>query len=118
MWFFWVNVLLGAFIILQYAYSPNLDSDQWILKFEFAVILLIFLVISLTLRFLLSSKIRRTWLMAIVFLAGMLFANLITMIGMFALLQGQQSAILLGLITTLLYCPHWIPVAHKSKALK
>jgi uncharacterized membrane protein len=115
MWAIWILFLQGISVLLSFAYRPDPSSNQWTLGFEWVIALAILLVISLTFRFLLMKKIKNIWIQFLVFLVGLFFADMIAVTGMFALLSGQKAYILIGVVSILLYCPHWIKLANKSQ---
>jgi len=117
-WVIWIILLLGEVVLLRYAYSPDPSSKKWVLSFEWLIALVILVAISLSIRFLLIPKIKKLWILFPSFLIGIFFANTISLTGMFAVLQGQQTHILVGVILILLYCPYWINVPKKLNKTK
>ena len=108
MWLIWSVILLGVSVLLAYAYLPAPDASKWLIGFEWVIALVLFLAIPLSIRFLLIPRIRNPWLLFLAFLIGIFFGDMTTIMGMFALLSGQQTYILAGVILLLLYCPFWI----------
>ena len=117
MWILWMMTLLGESILLLYAFIPRPDSEKWLFSFQWVVALAVLLTVVLAIRFLLMKKIHLPWLLLLVFLIGIFIANMITTLGMFAMPQGGQSFILIGIVAVLTYCPYWIKVKTKSKPL-
>jgi uncharacterized membrane protein len=108
MWLIWIAFILGIVVIFTFAYRPRPDSDKWNLELTWAVAMVVLLTVPLSLRFLVVPRMKEPWLIFLIFLVGLFFADMISMVSMFALANGQNSCILIGFVTLLLYCPHWI----------
>jgi len=108
MWISWSFLIFGVSIILRFAYNPDPLSNKWKLTFEWIIALFLLGLISLAVRFLIIPKIKNSWFKLAVFLIGLFLSETIAVTGMFALLQGQQTYILIGITLMTLYCPHWI----------
>jgi len=106
MWLIWLTIFLGIAVLLTFAYTPDPDSNRWIFDFTWVIALVVLLIIPLSLRFLILPRVKNPWLVFLAFIVGVFFANTIAVVGMFALLEGQQSYILVGITTLLLFCPY------------
>jgi len=105
-WLIWFSLLLSIGVLLAFAYSPDPDSNHWIFDYTWLIALVILLLIPLSLRFLIFPRLKNPWLRFLVFIVGVFFANTITVVGMFSLLEGQQSFILVGVVTLFLFFPY------------
>jgi len=105
-WLIWFSLLLSIGVLLAFAYSPDPDSNHWIFDYTWLIALVILLLIPLSLRFLIFPRLKNPWLRFLVFIVGVFFANTIAVVGMFSLLEGQQSFILVGVVTLFLFFPY------------
>jgi uncharacterized membrane protein len=108
MWLLWLVILFGIATIITFAYVPKPDVNKWLFEFHWLVTLFVLLAIPISVRFLLIPKLKNPWLIFLIFIIGVFFGECIAVIGMFALLNGQNTYILSGVITILLFCPHWL----------
>ena len=108
MWIIWLSLLFGIAVVITFAYVPKPEAHKWIFEFPWVVTLAVLLAIPISLRFLIIPRFQNAWLIYLFFMIGVIFGDGIAFVGMFALRNGQNTYILSGVISILLFCPHWL----------
>ncbi len=108
MWLLWCWLLLGVAVLLTFAYMPAPESQLWMLGFNWWIVLAVLLAVPLGLRFGVVPRFRNPWWIFLFFCISLFLSYSVSVIGMFALLHGQQVYILAGVVSIFLFCPQWM----------